>query len=214
MGTMKRLTLKIFLTCILTLSLCTSVHAVVFTPNPVNIGDLDHNYYYAWKIQGWTIPQGQVIEEATLTITGINDWVNENNDHLYIHLMDSKRTGGTRVISGGNTFYWTDYQGGGDNWSTWGYLIANYQDTTNPWYQTETLTYHFSTLGLLDELTNYLTNDVDHTIFLGFDPDCHYFNDGVQFEIITRSESVPEPGMIILMSAGIAGFAFFRRYTK
>ena len=66
--------------------------------------------------------------EASLFINEINDWTNEANDHLYIHLLDNPSVG---------VKTWYDGEGGGDNWA--GHpLIANWTDTNN-W--NEDLTY-------------------------------------------------------------------------
>jgi hypothetical protein len=201
---------KVFLSSLLILFSFASAYAVsiTFTPTPIDIGDLDHSYYYAWVIKGWDIPVGEVIEKATLTIYNLNDWTNENGDHLYIHLIDGKPSGGSRVVTGGNTWKWSDNQGGGDNWVSWP-KIGDYEDISDA---PEKVTYSFKNLGLLDELTNYIRNDTNHKYSIGFDPDCHYYNTGVEFTIDTKR--VPEPRILLLLGSGLLSFIFFIRRRK
>ncbi len=174
-----------------------------FTPTDRDLGDLAHDYYYAWGID-WTIPDGEKIVEAYLSIENINDWTQESNDKLYIHLLDNPKKGVNK---------WFDNEGGRDNWADknknaldlTGPMVATYTDNNN---YAEDLEYRFSVLGLLPDLqeaskTKPGSNNANFGF--GFDPDCHYYNCGV--ELTVRTESVPEPSGLLVMFSGISSAA-------
>lgn len=59
----------------------------------------------------------------------------------------------------------------------------------------------------LNTLATYITND--GKIALGFDPDCHFFNNGVLFELTTSP--VPEPGTVVLFAIAGVGLCIIGR---
>ena len=89
---MKKLVFSVFLLCSSMLFILSNAEGVT-----VNIGDLSHEYYYAWEIKGVEIPEGEIIYEASITIEDIDELQVEPGDHLYIHLMDSIPSDGTLV---------------------------------------------------------------------------------------------------------------------
>ncbi len=48
-------------------------------------------------------------------------------------------------------------------------------------------------------------------IAFGLDPDCHFWNNGIKFEITTSDDTVPEPTTMVLLGTGIAGLYLKRR---
>lgn len=90
-------------------------------------------------------------------------------------------------------------------------------DPTNPWDdplggkgRNFNLTYNFDDASL-KALFEYA---LDGQFGIGIDPDCHYYNDGIYFTVVTADAPVPEPSTFILFGAGLAGVAFMRRKNR
>jgi hypothetical protein len=60
-------------------------------------------------------------------------------------------------------------------------------------------------------LSAYLSDDI---FALGFDPDCHYWNDGIEFRIETTPIISPIPPAALLFSTGIAVLAITPKRKK
>lgn len=159
-----------------------------FQPNPADLGDLDHSLYYTWGI-AWSVPVGEYITGASLTIRNINNFAVEPNNRLYIHLLDNAPLGVTTGYDG---------EGGGDQFLNQGVLLATYVDDDPEPNPPETWTHNFTYPGQVTALVNYLGNGV---VGLGLDPDCHYFNDGITLTITTAP--IPEPASLLLMAAAM-----------
>ncbi len=173
-----------------------SARTVNFTPNPANLDNLDHFKYYSWGIR-WDIPQGEVITEAVLRIKNIYDWIEEDGDRLYTTLLDSPQLGF-------KTFH--DDQGGGNAWAGQGPAVGEWTDPNGGHATGFNLVYRFSELGLVDDLNQAAADGV---FGFGFDPDCHYFNDGAKLTITTQA--VPEPASIAAFGIGLVGLARRKR---
>lgn len=170
-----------------------SADQYTFVPSPSDVGDLDHEFYYAWMIS-WTPPIGQTIVGAQLSITNINNWGWEPNQNwLYIHIIDARPSGGTKI--GSNVWRWRDNAHGGNNWAGSGVWVATYTDNSTA---SENLSYDLGSLGLLSHLNAYAS---DGYFGFGFDPDCHYYNSGVSLKVTTTS--TPEPAGFITLASGL-----------
>jgi hypothetical protein len=175
----------------------TSAAVYTYTPVPGELWELDHHWYYTWGIE-WTHTD-EVIVDAVLTYYDIYDWRVEEGDYLYSHLLDNPALGTTRSYDG---------QGGGDYFAgeTW---IGTWSDPIGGQPRGFDLVYDFSDLGLVDDLSQMAADGV---VGIGIDADCHYYNDGVELQIVTST--VPEPGSIALLGLGLAALGARLRRRK
>lgn len=175
-----------------------------YYPSPANLNNLDHWKYCSWGVDLTNIPAGETITSATLYFDSIDNWLGGcEENYLYIHLLDSPAPGFTE---------WPDVLGGyGDDWGGAGPLVATYSDSA---YGAENLQYDLGSLGLLDTFKAYAA---DGTAGFGFDPDCHYWNEGARLDVSTRTSDVPEPSSIMLILTGgipALGMALRRRRMR
>jgi hypothetical protein len=163
-----------------------------FTPNPANLNDLDHHSAYSWKLSGLTT---QTITYASINISQIQNW-DATANMLFVWLLDTAINPGVFSIVDDPTNSApapiSDYFAG----SASGLISA----TTAKTKLTEasfTMTpvnwsYTFDSYEL-GKLNQYIAATTAHTIALGFDPDCHYFNNGICFTIGYGGSPGPSP---------------------
>jgi hypothetical protein len=215
---MLRIAIQVITICFVFIFLSVSAQAAVYTFKPydpdgtsTDIMDLDHYKYYDWVIN-WTVPSGQVITGAELIFCNIYNWASEDNDKLYLHLIDDipglssyalKTYTSNGTIYTTQLYYGTDNQNGGDNWNSHP-NIATWTDPDDNASSTPALTFAIPT-NLLSELT-------DGSFGIGIDPDCHYYNSGVKLKIYTSV--VPEPKVLVLLGSGLLGLVFYGRLRK
>lgn len=198
-----------------------------FVPNdkngdPDDVWDLDHNYWYTWGFKNFALPEGETITEAVLTIRNVNNWTAAENGQnwLRLYLLDTAENPYNGRWDQGNPpagrlRRYADADNGTDNISGLAWTakvhIGTYTDHDGgPGGDEVTLVYSFGALGMLDELEAYIANGNDFG--LAFDPDCHYWNDGVLFTLTTGARHVPDGGSTVwLMAFGVGTAAWAGR---
>ena len=181
-----------------------AANTYTYTPSPADLYDLDHHSAYTWRIDNISLSGGP-ITGASLTFQDIRNW-DANPNMLFIHLFDTAKNSGVKSF----------YDASGvpvdqiiDNFApammksnpliagnTGNTFLTNVSFTMTP----TTYTYNF-TAAQLAALQQYISNGKN--IAFGFDPDCHFWNNGVTFTIVTGVK-VPDTGT----TAGLFGFAF------
>jgi hypothetical protein len=197
-------TVKSLLVAATVLAGAISASAIVFTPTPGDLGDLDHHNATTWGIT-WSVPAGETITGAKLTIKNIWDWQVEN-DKLFIHLLDDPKSGVNYIVDNTADNVISDY------FSGQGVLLTSWTDPYGGAPRNFDLVYTFTSANLTT-LRNYLADANPYgtgDFGFGLDPDCHYYNNGVTFEITTTKTRVPDNGStVFLMSLGLLGLAVF-----
>ncbi|MBN2448407.1 MAG: PEP-CTERM sorting domain-containing protein [Phycisphaerae bacterium] len=170
-------------------SVIDNVHT--FSPTPADLYDLPHERAYMWGIDTGLDSSEQVIS-ATLSFYQIRNWDNSAND-LYNSLLDGCALGVTQLSdNAGGDYFLNIYSGLQTSLVTYSNL------TTAP----VDLHYDFNA-DQLSALNGYLTDGV---IGIGIDPDCHYYNCGIELTLTT-----PEPTAFTLLGLGLLAFFWRRR---
>jgi hypothetical protein len=191
-----------------------SLASVTTTFQLGELSDLPHASWFTWGVPPtFTLAPGDTITRAVLTYHNIYDWRVEQ-DRLATRLLDNVQSG----VRQGN-----DIDGGNDYFAGKGTLLYRNEEEKNAggWNDPQggsarnfDLVYDFGALGFLDVLNAYAKTPPGRNqanFGFGIDPDCHYYNDGVTFEITTASNVVPAPGAVLLGGIGITLVGWMRR---
>ncbi len=175
---------------------------ITYTPTPANLNDLDHHVVYTWRLDNITVAPSN-ITGASITFTNIRNW-DSNPNVLHLHLLDTAKSAGVAsfvddptnqvpVTDFTDDFISTRYHSM-SNWlvaaGTSDTFLVDHSFTTTG----VTWTYTF-TAGQLAALQSYIANGGN--VALGFDPDCHFYNDGISFQL-----TVPDTGTTLFLFGG------------
>ena len=239
---MKKIIISLATLIFLSLPAIVSADTFTFVPPAGNadLSDLDHHSAYTWKIVDANNSKDfshQNITSAQLVFKNIYNWDSKDN-RLYIHLLDTALNNGVASYidakddptgSTTNPFF--------DNFTASNPLMSNTTsntylttqqfsgDVTNPlgnalpgssgWSTTRSgndrYTYYTLSASQLQALTSAWAGG---DIAFGFDPDCHFFNDGIGFVMTTTPNNTtptPEPATMTLLGTGLAGLLYRRR---
>jgi len=217
---MKKVTTLISVCCLLACALGAQAGTYTFRPYGTDLEDLPHANNFVWGVN-WTKPANEVINSATLTYKHIWDWTVED-DHLYTHLLDSvtDTNGSTRPNWRQMTGYQTitirgndqDNEPNGDHFSGQGHAF-------DPW--TDPRGGHNGQYAI--DLSYYVPLDKlpwlgDGNWGFAIDPDCHYYNCGVQLVVTTipkhENPHLPEANTLLLALLGASSLAGLRRLRR
>ncbi len=177
--------------------LAASADTLHVEPNPKDLYDLNHDYAFTWRVEVEDEVLNSELQSASIHFEDIRNWRTEPN-RLYLRLLDT-------ADKGVDWFY--DNEASGDYFAGQGIELTTYVNLPRT---SQDITYTF-TDAQLETLSNYIASGNDFA--LAFDPDCHYYNNGVSMDLEYGPADVPEPTTMGVLAIG-GTLAFFRRRRR
>ena len=215
---MKKFSLALLLLGTMALPATTSAAPIVVSGTTTialgDVNDLDHHNAYTRRRDFVTIADGQQLVAAQLHIENIANW-DSNENRLFMWLFDTAINATTASIVDdavqGNADDISDYFAG----TPTGLVAAGTAGVklTEASFTTSAVDFDYAfNAGQVSALASYIANGSNFA--LAFDPDCHYWNDGVSLILTTRPRQVPEPASLSLLALALAGAASARRRAR
>ena len=189
---MKTLTLVAILSAAIVCASAAHCAEYTFVPDPSNLGNLSHSYSYTWGFD-LDIPDDEIVVGAQITFFQIYNWKALEQDRLYVHLLDDVDAGFTQIV---------EPDPAGDYFEGQGLLLGVFHDVDGP-ASRDDLTYDIphAQLGWM----------MDGNSGFALDPDCHYYNRGVEVVVETEVAAIPEPASLVALLCGLGGVIWKRR---